>query len=487
MSEHAQRLTNLSLDAEQALLGAALVDPTVIDRVQTMFDTSDLCDPYHARIWTTMLALRGRGDGHVSVAMLAGALDDGEEGGGINVPAYISTLCRSAVSTVGAADYAREVRNLANKRRLMAVVEPLAALAGDIDTTSTAFLQRVEQDLLSAIKTDRPARQGRHMQEAVGDWIDGVLRRAEGDEPLGAPTGLTELDGTIGGLQPGLLYIVGGRPSMGKSAIMCGMARAAAAAGYGSHIASLEMDDELLAARLACDVLYDSHRVIYRDAHAGKVSQGDVQALRRAHETVKALPIRVRDQGGLTAEQVGQDAVRTRQYLEARGQRLGVVFIDYLQIMQLPQGRNTSRNEGIGAACAYLKQLAKDLGVAVVLLSQLNRAVENREDKRPLLSDLRDSGTIEQDADVIMFLYREDYYLERSEPNPYDYSDEGRQDRADWEASMQNARGQFEIIIAKQRQGSTGTVRVRHDLAAGAIRDRDSGGGPIHSMHGDTR
>jgi replicative DNA helicase len=268
----------------------------------------------------------------------------------------------------------------------------------------------------------------------------------------GVTTGLEALDKATGGMKSGQLIIIAGRPAMGKTALALTVAKGAAKSGKNVAFFSIEMESDELTLRLACDMLYGSTTPItYFDAGNGNIDNHEHIKLCQAFDQVSRLPVHISDRGGNTV-----DSVR----IESRH----LIVIDYLQLMTVTSRYKGNRVQEISEITSSLKRLAKEINTPILLLSQLNRGLESRDNKRPLLSDLRDSGAIEQDADIVLFVYRDHYYLKNNEPNSVS-------DKCDWLDDLKKKEHQMELIIAKQRRGPTKTLYLDCFLHSNAIRD----------------
>lgn len=281
----------------------------------------------------------------------------------------------------------------------------------------------------------------------------------------GVTSGLVDLDRATGGLQRRDLILIGARPSMGKTTLGTSIARHAAASGVGVGVFSLEMDNAKLAARMVSDIAHQEHaRVPYQDLIAGHLTDEQEEAAAQALEKYHSLPILLDDASGLTIAEIRAKTETMMEDALDRGVTLGMVIIDHLGKVKPSARYAGNRNNEVGEITDGLKSLAREYDLAVVLLSQLSRQVEQREDKRPVLSDLRDSGNIEQDADAVMFLHRQAYYLERAAPSDFDK-------RIQWEAELAACRNKGELAIAKQRNGPCITVDLHIDVACSAVRN----------------
>src|SRR4029453_4153969 len=389
-------------------------------------------------------------------------------------PAYLAQLTGSGAAIIGARDFAAQIYDLALLRALVGVGRDLVegALDTSEDVAPLEQIEKAETELYKVAEEGGAAGKAKSFAEATRD----ALMMAEkalnsGGHLSGFTTGLEALNSKMGGLHKSDLIIVAGRPGMGKSALGTNMAFAAAqrflrdmedglepakSAGAAAALFSLEMSADQLATR----ILSEQSGITSENLRTGRISREEFRELARAAAELESLPLYIDDTPGLTIA-----ALRTRARRLKRQKNIGLVVVDYLQLLQgSGRGGNENRVQEISEISRGLKQLAKELDVPVIGLSQLSRAVEQREDKRPQLSDLRESGSIEQDADIVLFIYREDYYLKAVEP------DFPLPDEIDKQAKNEAGRkkydpvaGRAEIIVAKQRHGSTGIVRVRFD------------------------
>jgi len=373
---------------------------------------------------------------------------------------YLYDLAGAAVSVVNTADYGRIVHDLHLRRQLIGLGESVVEGAYDhaLDSTAADQIHETEEKLYK-LATEGDFRSGfRPFADVLGEAIDAASKALNRDTHLtGVTTGLVDMDQTLGGLQRSDLLILAGRPSMGKSALATNMAFSAAKAylqsegkeGAVAALFSLEMSAEQLATR----ILSDEAEIPSEKIRKGEMRRADFPRLTEAAQTLQRVPLFVDDTAGLTITQL-----RTRALRLKRQHDLGLIVVDYLQLMR-PSGtsRSDNRVQEISEITRGLKMIAKDLDVPVLALSQLSRAVEQREDKRPQLADLRESGSIEQDADVVMFVFREAYYVSKREPA------EGTPDHDAWQAEMDRVHNLAEVIVAKQRHGPTKTVRLHFE------------------------
>ena len=356
-----------------------------------------------------------------------------------------------------AGDYAETILDYWSRRRLIEISSEAAIRAADTgdDSDAADWLEA----RLGELASGRDAGRGlRIAADAATEAIAEAEAIAKGERPAGILTGIGSLNGIIGGLRAGQLIILAGRTSMGKTAFGIDIADRAAAAGNVVAYFSLEMSatdiGEILLARRT--------GIPARDIANGHLDRNQFETLTRASGTIKALPLHIDDSPGL-----GMRAIRARARRLQNRDGLGLVIVDYLQMMRSAANDKRPRYELLGEISRGLKELAKELGVPVVALAQVSRAVENRDNKRPSLADLRESGDIEQDSDVVIFLYREDYYLRRETPDASDAAA-----YADWSAEMARVEGQTELIVSKQRKGPTGTTYAQFDAASGQFTDR---------------
>ncbi|MEZ5920453.1 MAG: replicative DNA helicase [Parvularculaceae bacterium] len=453
----------ISLESEQAVLGAVMFDNEIFYRVSSFLKSEHFYDPVHQLIFDAAGALinQGRLASPVMIDASLGSLPGYVEAGGKR---YLEQLAANVPSTAGAPDYARVIFDMSVRRGLMKVGSDLIDRARDamLDEEPGVQLAEAEQALYKLAETGKYGGGFKSFRTAISDAIDLADAAVKRDGGLaGITTGLRDLDHTLGGLHPSDLIILAGRPSMGKTSLAVNMAVNAsraykperqldgsirAAEGAVVGLFSLEMAAEQIATR----IISEFSGVPSNEIRRGEVDQEQFDRIYHAARELEALPLYIDDTGGLSISQV---AARARRLKRQHG--LGLLVIDYLQLLQ---GSGSRRNDGrvqeITEISMGLKALAKELNVPVLACAQLSRQVEQRDDKRPQLADLRESGSIEQDADVVMFVYREEYYLKRAEPRPDSDS------YAKWFADCDAARGVAEVIIGKQRHGPIGKVEL---------------------------
>lgn len=450
-----------NVEVEQNILGALLVNNDVFQTIAGRITADDFFDPVHRRLYERIAAQLAQ-DALVSPVTLKVAFEDDEGLKELGGPKYLARLAGAAISIFATRDYADTLAALGRKRRLAERLEEEIEALKDPDKDAAAVLGSIEA--YSMLQEGKAGAEIVPFARALMTAVEDTQRAFENDELPGAPTGIRNLDLMTGGFFPGELVILGGRPAMGKSATALAMALNAARAGKGVAIASLEMTAASLALRAISEATSRTGAgVAYNDARRGGISDDDCRAFFESARDISGLPIHiipstVRDLGAIYAM-----AKRSARMLEAKGTPLSMLIVDYLQLIR---SAKQSRYDQISEISMGLKALAMQLGVPIVALSQLSRSVESRDDKRPVMSDLRESGQLEQDADVILFCYRDEYYLQREKPEEHDCDAV-----QEWHQALSRAAGFMDIIVAKQRMGETGNVRVRFDARTNAIRD----------------
>ncbi len=463
-----------NIEAEAALLGALMIDNRLVEDVQLKLKPHHFFEPLHGRIYESILRMTdsNRIANPVTLRPLFESDEAIKEVGG---PAYLAQLTGSGAAVIGARDFAGQIYDLALLRALVDVGRGL--VEGALDTSEEvaplAQIERAETELYKVAEEGGAEGRAKSFSDASKEAL-AMAERAlnSGGHLSGLTTGLDSLNSKIGGLHKSDLLIVAGRPGMGKSALGTNMAFAAAqrylrdqedgidpAKSAGSPVAifSLEMSADQLATR----ILAEQSGISSENLRMGRISQQEFRSLARAAAELQSLPLYIDDTPGLTIA-----ALRTRARRLKRQKNIGLVVGDYLQLLQgTGRGSNDNRVQEISEISRGMKQLAKELDVPVIALSQLSRAVEQREDKRPQLSDLRESGSIEQDADIVLFIYREDYYVGSREPKAPKDDDDLKIVEAyqQWQQDMDRVYGLAEVIVAKQRHGSTGKVRLKFE------------------------
>lgn len=452
-NDHFSTLRNV--DAEQALLGAILLNNKIFEHVADVVAAEDFSLELHARLFRSITAYLECGL-HADHILLYGEYELDPALAGLGGARYLARLVEGVVTIINAPDYACQIADLARRRDLVSAANDLISDAAAVtpERDAAAIIDEAEQRFYDL--AHRAQASGHKGPVGMREAVDGVVEQISDSHRNGGimllASGLQRLDEIIDGFGPGDLNVLAGRPAMGKSALAGTIAMNLARKGKRSLIFSLEMSRAELVQRWLAGISGISTAAM----RTGQLDMEHWAALAEAQQIIRSLPIVIDDQPRLSVAQMRQRARRIRR----RG-GLDHIIIDHLQLVR-QGGKQESRRLEIGDATSALKALAKELGVPILLLSQLNRSVETRDEKRPVLADLRESGDIEQDADVVMFLFREEYYLARGEPRhkpgeaPAVF--EGR--RADWEERMTRVRGLAEIDVAKNRHGRTGAARV---------------------------
>jgi replicative DNA helicase len=458
-----------NIEAEQALLGAILVNNEAFYRVSDFLEPPHFFEPIHQKIYQLSRDLVRAGKVATPVTLKT-FLDASIDIGGLNVAQYLARLAAEATTIINAEDYGRTIYDLSVRRALIQVGEDMVnvAYAAEIDSSPREQIEDAERKLYELAETGRYDGGFQRFAQALTTAIDMAAQAFQRDGKLsGIATGLDDLDRMMGGLQSSDLIILAGRPGMGKTALATNVAYNVAKAWQGEVRAdghtvttnggivgffSLEMSAEQLATRIIAEQTGIPSSQIRR----GGISEGDFEKIKDYSIELQNIPLFVDETGGLS---VAQLAARARRLKRQRG--LDLLVIDYLQLLSGSTKRSSeNRVQEITEITTKLKALAKELNVPIVALSQLSRQVESREDKRPQLSDLRESGSIEQDADVVIFVYREEYYHVMRKPLESD-----REKFASWLAESDKVHGKAEVIIGKQRHGPTGTVELQFDAS----------------------
>ncbi len=450
-----------NIEAEQQLLGAVLTNNDVYDRISSLIRAEHFFEPVHQRIFE-IAAARIQKNALASPVTLKAFMEDDDALKALGGPPYLVRLAGAAISAYVARDYAQMIYDLAVRRDLIRLGQDIAARAGKVDVDSEPREQIVEaeQRLYKLAEQGVAERGFQSFLKAVTDAVNMANAAYQREGQLsGISTGLIDLDKKLGGLHPSDLIILAGRPSMGKTSLATNVAFNIAKAyrrglkpdgtegtveGGVVGFFSLEMSAEQLAAR----ILSEAAEVPSEQIRRGDMTEGEFRRFVEAAKALEACPLYIDDTPALPIAQV---AARARRLKRTHG--LDVLIIDYLQLLRGTSKEN--RVQEVSEITQGLKAIAKELNIPVIALSQLSRQVENRDDKRPQLSDLRESGSIEQDADVVMFVFREEYYREREKPGDHDLDG-----MAKWQEIMEKVHGKAEVIIGKQRHGPIGTVEL---------------------------
>ncbi|MFC3615855.1 replicative DNA helicase [Lutimaribacter marinistellae] len=449
-----------SVEAEQQLLGAILTNNDLYDRVASIIGAEHFYDPVHARIWEVAAARIAKNALASPVTLKSFMADDAglQELGGA---AYLVNLAGASISAFAVRDYAQMIYDLAIRRELIRLGRDISDKASRVDVSSEPKEQIVEaeQKLYQLSEQGQTESGFKSFLKAVTEAVN-VTNEAyqRGGGMAGISTGLADLDKQLGGLHPSDLLILAGRPSMGKTSLATNIAFNVAKAykrgqkSDGSEGAidggvvgffSLEMSAEQLAGRILAEASeISSHKI-----RQGDMTESEFRRFVDAAKALEACPLFIDDTPALPISQL---AARARRLKRTHG--LDLLVIDYLQLCR---GMSDNRVNEIAEISMGMKAIAKELNIPVIALSQLSRQVESRDDKRPQLSDLRESGSIEQDADVVMFVFREEYYKEREKPGDHEADK-----MAEWIEAMERLHGKAEVIVGKQRHGPIGTVEL---------------------------
>ncbi len=451
-----------SVEAEQQLLGAILTNNDVYDKVASIIGAQHFYDPVHARIYE-IAAARIAKNALASPVTLKAFMEDDEGLKELGGPAYLARLAGAAISAFAVRDYAQMIYDLAIRRELIGLGREISDKAARVDVASEPREQIVEaeQQLYKLSEQGQTESGFQSFLRAVTDAVNVANAAYQREGGLaGVSTGLVDMDKKLGGLHRSDLLILAGRPSMGKTSLATNIAFNVAKAykrgvlpdgtegtvdGGVVGFYSLEMSAEQLAAR----ILSEASEVPSEQIRRGDMTEAEFRRFVEAAKSLEACPLYIDDTPALPISQL---AARARRLKRTHG--LDVLIIDYLQLVR-GTGRSENRVNEISEITMGLKAIAKELDIPVIALSQLSRQVESREDKRPQLSDLRESGSIEQDADVVMFVFREEYYVEREKP-----SDDRLDEMAAWQERMERLHGKAEVVIGKQRHGPIGSVEL---------------------------
>lgn len=450
-----------NIEAEQALLGAMLVNNDAFYRVSDFLLPEHFIDGAHQRIYEVASSMIKAGKLATPITLKT-FLGDSDLGG-LTVSQYLARLAAEATTIINAEEYGRAVYDLAIRRRLITIGEDLVNVAFDapVDMAPREQIEDAERRLYELAETGRYDGGFQRFSDALTGAIDMAAAAFKREGKLsGISSGLKDMDRTLGGLQPSDLVILAGRPAMGKTSLATNIAFNIAKAYRGEKLQdgslktvnggivgffSLEMSADQLATRIIAEQAGVPSYKIRR----GDMTEDDFFKITDVARQMQTIPFYIDQTGGIS---IAQLTARARRLKRQRG--LDVLVIDYLQLLSGSSKKSDNRVQELTEITTGLKALAKELNVPVIALSQLSRQVENRDDKRPQLSDLRESGSIEQDADVVMFVYREEYYLKMKEPKL------GTEEHFKWQGDMDLAHGKAEVIIGKQRHGPTGTIQL---------------------------
>ena len=450
-----------NIEAEQSVIGSILLNNEIFDEINLLINSKNFYDPMHQKIFMAIEKL-------IYSGMLANPItlknyfeNEKDE---LNIPNYLVKITKFSTSSRQAIEYSKLIYDLYVKRELIKISENIidTAKLNDLDNDGKSIIENFEKSLFDLAEKGSFSSSLVKFDEAMKMTIEMASSAYKNEEGIvGVPTGLTDLDYRLGGLHKSDLLIIAGRPSMGKTALATNIAFNAAKKiqndGRKSTIAffSLEMSSEQLSTR----ILAEQSRIKSNDIRTGKISEEQFDKFIETSKNISELPLYIDETPAISIAALSNRARRIKRLYG-----LDMVVVDYIQLMKASNFRE-GRVQEISEITQGLKALAKELSVPVLALSQLSRAVEHRDDKKPQLSDLRESGSIEQDADVVMFVYREAYYLQGKEPRP------ATVEHAEWQAKMNDISHLAEIIIGKQRHGPTGNVMLEFEAMFTKFKD----------------
>ncbi|ETS11659.1 replicative DNA helicase [Bartonella quintana] len=452
-----------NIEAEQALLGALLINNDALDCVSDFLKPEHFFEPLHQKIYDVLSRLIEKGK-LANPVIIKPFIPAEEKIGDITVFNYVIRLAKEAVTIINAKDYGQVIYDFFIRRSLINLGNQVVNTAFDapIEVTPAQQIETVEQKLFELAEKGKYGKGFENFDEAVKKAVDMATAAKKRSSRLsGIATHIKTLDEKMGGLQPSDLIILAGRPGMGKTSLATNIAfnianackrdaktKDSSSEHEGGIVGffSLEMSSEQLATRIISEQIELSSSDIRR----GNISDEQFLKIIHAMNGLQKAPLYIDQTGGIS---IAQLAARARRLKRQHG--LDVLIIDYIQLMTSNSKRSSeNRVQEITEITMGLKALAKELNIPIIALSQLSRQVENRTDKRPQLSDLRESGSIEQDADIVLFVYREEYYFKNEQPK------EGTPEHMKWQDEMDKIMGKAEIIIAKQRHGPTGTIHL---------------------------
>ena len=446
-----------NLEAEQALLGSILVNNDIIDEISTLVTSNIFYDPAHVKIFEVIESLNNKGM-IANPITLKNFFEKDNMLTDVGGTEYLVKLTRFSGSVKQAVDYAKIIHEMYLRRELVQISDKLSAdtlNANSQEQNAENIIESTEKSLFDLAERGSFSQSFLKFNQALDQTIEMATLAMKSDQGIvGVPTGLTDLDEKLGGLHKSDLVILAGRPSMGKTALATNIAYNAAhhilKRQEKSSVAffSLEMSSEQLSTR----ILSEQARIKSDDVRRGKVTEEEINRYIETSRNIYNLPLYIDETPAITIATLSNRARRIKRLFG-----LNLIVVDYIQLMRSSSNRHDGRVQEISEITQGLKALAKELSVPVLALSQLSRAVEQRDDKQPQLADLRESGSIEQDADVVMFVYREAYYLERKQPKL------GSIEHAEWQSKMNDVNGLADIILGKQRHGPTGTVKVEFE------------------------
>jgi replicative DNA helicase len=463
MEQEAYRQVPYDIDIEQALLGAVLVDNRALERVSGALKAEHFYDPLHRRLYEHMLAGFERG-GMVLTPLTLNAAMKGDPGlQEVGGHAYLAGLAEAAPALPNVRDYARILADLALRRTLIHIGEDIVNTAYEAphEKAPQTQIEDAEKALYAVSESSKYGHGPIDFAESLRRTVELAEKaQARGGRISGIVTGFSDIDSLLGGLQPSDLIILAGRPGMGKTSLATNMAFHTARAYVQDMEAGAEVPRgapvlffslEMAAQQLSARILSEQTEIEMWKIRNGRFSESEWEKFVLTMQDLSALPLYIDDTGGISIAQIAARARRLK-----REKNIGCVMIDHIQLVA-GTGRSENRVQELTEISKSLKVLAKDLDVPVIALSQLSRAVDARDDKRPVLSDLRESGSIEQDADVVMFVFREEYYLKSREP------DAGTAEHGKWLEKMERCHRRAEVLVEKHRHGATNKIELFFD------------------------
>ena len=460
ISNNFKELPN-NIEAEQSVLGSILLSNEIFDDVNTIISSTNFYDPMHQKIFAAIEKLIFKGMLANPITLKNYFENEKDE---INVPDYLVKVTKFSTSLRQAIEYSKIIYDMFVRRELIKISESTieSAKLNDLSINGQNIIENSEKFLFDLAERGSFNSSLIKFDEAMKMTIEMASNAYKNEEGIvGVPTGLRDLDDRLGGLHKSDLVIIAGRPSMGKTALATNIAFNAAQklqeSGKKSSVAffSLEMSSEQLSTR----IIAEQSRIKSNDIRRGRISEEQFDKFIETSKNISELPLFIDETPAISIAALSNRARRIK-----RIHNLDLIVIDYIQLMRAVNTKD-GRVQEISEITQGLKALAKELSVPVLALSQLSRAVEQRDDKKPQLSDLRESGSIEQDADVVMFVYREAYYLERKQPRP------ATVEHAEWQAKMNEVSNLAEIIIGKQRHGPTGNIMLEFEAMFTKFKD----------------
>ena len=453
-----------NIEAEQAILGTILVSNEIFDEINTIISNINFYDPMHQKIFAAIESLIYKG-------MLANPITlknyFENEKDDLNIPEYLVKITKFSTSSRQAIEYSKIIYDMYVRRELIKISENTidTAKQKDLNVSGQNIIENSERLLFDLAEKGSFSSSLIKFDEAMKLTIEMASNAYKNDEGIvGVPTGLTDLDDTLGGLHESDLIIIAGRPSMGKTALATNIAFNAAqrlqASGKKSSIAffSLEMSSEQLSTR----ILAEQSKIKSNDIRRGRISDEQFDKFIETSKNISELPLYIDETPAISIAAISNRARRIK-----RLHGLDMLVVDYIQLVRATNTKD-GRVQEISEITQGLKAIAKELAIPVLALSQLSRQVEQRDNHKPQLSDLRESGSIEQDADVVMFVFREAYYLERKEPRP------ATVEHAEWQAKMNEVSNLAEIIIGKHRHGPTRSIMLEFEAMFTKFKDRQN-------------